>query len=99
LLSVIGVATVGVCLLNDLPKGLDEGDSALAYEGARATLLAPFWAQLVSGGVLVGCGALLAGRLREEAVARSRSSVRRPRAAPTAVVAGEDGAAARESGT
>jgi hypothetical protein len=56
----IGLVTIVISLAIDLPKGLDEGDAAVAYEGAKATLLGGFWAQLVSGALLVALAPLIA---------------------------------------
>lgn len=64
LLAVIGVAVLVLSLAVDLPKGLDEGNAAVAYEDARAELLGGFWVQLAAGGVLTVAGPLLAGYLR-----------------------------------
>ena len=50
--------------LVDAPKGLDEGEAALAYEGAEASLLGGFWVQIVAGAVLIACGLLLPLYLR-----------------------------------
>jgi hypothetical protein len=43
----------------DAPKGLDEGTTAVAYEGAKATLLGGFWVQLACGALLVALGPLI----------------------------------------
>jgi hypothetical protein len=99
LLSLVGVVVVAVAVFNDMPKGLDEGRTALEYQGARATLLGAFWAQLGAGVVLVCCGLLLSPRLREESVGRAAQGVARRRRGPTGIVAGEGGAKAREVGT
>ena len=39
LLVPIGLVVVVIALVVDLPKGLDEGTAAVAYEGAKANLL------------------------------------------------------------
>jgi hypothetical protein len=99
LLSVIGVIVIAVSLLNDLPKGLDEGGTALEYEGAEANLLGPFWAQLGAGAVLACCGLLLAPRLRDQGrrVGERTPSPRRRRG-PTGIVTGDGGAGAPGAG-
>ena len=64
LLIPIGIAVLAITLIVDLPKGLDEGSAAIAYEGASASLLEGFWMQLATGAVLIFCGLLLPGYLR-----------------------------------
>ncbi len=81
LLIVIGVAVIAISLVVDMPKGLDEGEVAIAYAGAEARLLDGFWMQIVTASVLIACGALLPRYLRSK-----------PAAAPLRVKArGEDG--------
>jgi hypothetical protein len=70
LLTVLGVAVILISLLVDARQGLREGLAATAYEGATATLLGGFWAQLWSGVTLAVAGPLLAVHLREERAAR-----------------------------
>jgi hypothetical protein len=53
LLIVIGAAVVAMSIFVDRPEGLDEGNAAIAYESVTAELLTGFWAQLVSGAVLI----------------------------------------------
>ena len=60
LLVPVGVAVVGISILVDRPEGLDEGNEAIAYESVTAELLPGFWAQLVSGAVLILLAAVLA---------------------------------------
>ena len=48
----------------DVPKGLDEGSAAVAYEGASASLLEGFWVQIAAAVVLIGCGLMLPRYLR-----------------------------------
>ncbi len=67
LLPAIGLAAVAISLLVDRPKGLEEGDAALAYEGVEATLLTGFWAQLACGMVLVALAPLITMHLRPRA--------------------------------
>jgi len=60
----IGLAVLAVGLLVDAPKGLDEGDAAVAYQSANATLLSGFWIQLAAAVVLIACGLMLPRALR-----------------------------------
>ena len=60
LLIPIGVLAILVALIIDMPKGLDEGDFAVQYEGAEATLLGGFWTQIVCGSVLIAIAPLIA---------------------------------------
>jgi hypothetical protein len=89
-ISLLGLVGIAVSLLIDVPKGLDEGLAARDFEGAEATLLEGFWAQLASASVLVVTGLLLARyvRLEQPAERRERRSQRRMRrrAAPAAGV-------------
>jgi hypothetical protein len=55
----IGMIVVAVSVFIDAPKGLDEGTTAVAYEGAKATLLGGFWVQLACGALLVALGPLI----------------------------------------
>ncbi len=64
LLIPLGIAVIAIALIVDLPKGLDEGDAAVAYEGASASLLEGFWLQIACGVVLIGCGLMLPRYLR-----------------------------------
>ncbi len=87
--SLLGLIAVAVSLLVDMPKGLDEGLTARAFEGARATLIEGFWVQLSAAAVLVVAGALLrryvAAAGREPAGRRTPRTRRRSRrAAPAA---------------
>jgi hypothetical protein len=50
--------------LVDVPKGLDEGETAIAYEGASAHLLAGFWLQIAAAAVAIAAGLLLPPYLR-----------------------------------
>ena len=63
-LAAAGLAVLAISLLVDLPKGLDEGEAALAYEDVNATLEAGFWVQLVCGALLVALAPLAAARTR-----------------------------------
>ena len=60
LLALIGLIVVVVSLAVDVPKGLDEGDAAVAYEGASASLLGGFWVQLACGALLIALAPLIA---------------------------------------
>ena len=64
LLAPIGLVTIAISLIVDAPKGLDEGDAAVAYQGAEASLLGGFWVQLACGVLLVALAPLIAGLLR-----------------------------------
>src|SRR5436190_7213482 len=70
LLLFLGAAVVAISLLVDLHQGLREGSIGVAYQGARAVLLAGFWVQLWSGVTLMLVGPLLAAQLRSERRAR-----------------------------
>lgn len=60
----VGIAAIAISLAVDAPKGLDEGEAAIAYEGATATLLEGFWMQLATGLVLIAGGLMLPLYLR-----------------------------------
>jgi hypothetical protein len=87
LIGALGLATVALSLLVDMPKGLEEGDAAIAYEGARATLQGGFWAQLAAGALLVALAPLAAiyggptGRRPQRERARRAARARRARPA------------------
>ena len=53
-----------VALFVDRPAGLDAGDAALAFNGADATLLGGFYAQIAAGVLLIGSSSMLARELR-----------------------------------
>lgn len=74
LLILAGAAAILISLANDAPKGLDEGSTAVAYESAEAHLLDGFWLQIVTGSVLIVCGAILPGYLSAQT---ARTPVRR----------------------
>ena len=92
----IGIAVLVISVAIDAPKGLDEGDAAVAYESASASLLSGFWLQIAAGAVLVACGVMLPRALRpapqpagapgpsliDQLVARTRKSLERRRARP-----------------
>ena len=58
-IPLLAALAIAVSLLLDARKGLDEGDAAIAYQGAQAVLIEGFWLQLVSAAVLVVTGILL----------------------------------------
>jgi hypothetical protein len=60
IIPVLAGLAIAVTLLLDARKGLDEGDAAIAYQGAQAVLIEGFWLQLASAAVLVVTGILLA---------------------------------------
>jgi hypothetical protein len=74
LLAGLGVAVIAISLLIDMPKGLDEGSAAVAYEGAKASLLEGFWLQIACGATMICCGLLLSRYTRPDA-----AGVREPR--------------------
>ena len=77
LLAGVGIAVVAISLAIDMPKGLDEGDAALAYEGASAQLLGGFWAQLACGALLIALAPLLTRLLEPRARAAAAAAPRR----------------------
>ena len=77
LLAPIGLLTLAISLIVDVPKGLDEGEAAVAYEGAEAMLLGGFWAQLACGALLLVLAPLLVSLL-----AHGHGRVRGPRGPP-----------------
>jgi hypothetical protein len=75
---------IAVTLLFDARRGLDEGEAALAYQGAHAVLIEGFWLQLSSAVVLVAGGLLVAryirlARRQAPGPARERRGARRRR--------------------
>ena len=81
LLIPLGIAVLAISLIVDAPKGLDEGQAALAYQGAKASLLGGFWLQIATAVVLVACGFLLPRYLGRERAPRLLRGRRRARAA------------------
>ena len=71
LLIAVGVAAIAISVAVDAPKGLDEGNAALTYEGAEAHLLEGFWLQIAAGAVLIAGGLLLPRYLRPAPAASS----------------------------
>lgn len=76
-LAAIGLVTIAITLIVDMPKGLDEGDAAIAYQGAEASLLGGFWVQLACGALLVALAPLIAGLLRTTPDGQARAARRR----------------------
>jgi hypothetical protein len=70
----IGVAVLAISIGIDAPKGLDEGEAALAYESANASLLSGFWLQIAAGAVLVACGLMLPRALRPASATASATA-------------------------
>lgn len=72
-LVAIGLLTLAVSLLVDLPAATDSTEAALAYADVQARLLAGFWLQLAAGATLaVGGIALLAEPTARPARRRQR---------------------------
>jgi hypothetical protein len=78
LLAGLGVAVIAISLLVDMPKGLDEGTAAVAYQGAKASLLEGFWLQVACGAAMICCGLLLS-RFCRPATAGVEQEASRPR--------------------
>ena len=76
-LAPIGLVTIAISLIVDAPKGLDEGDAAVAYQGAEASLLGGFWVQLACGVLLVALAPLIAGLMRSGEGSGAFASLRR----------------------
>ena len=100
LLIPVGIAVVAISLLIDRPEGLDKGNDQVAYVSVTAELLTGFWAQLVSGIVLILLAVVLVrvldpkrtARPARESSARSNDSARRrfrPRGFRRAAEAGQ----------
>ena len=86
LLLVIGVAVMAISVLVDAPKGLDEGDAAVVYEGASASLVEGFWLQIAAATVLIAAGVLLP-RYLDRKPGEVRSASRAPRPGPARRIA------------
>ena len=78
LLIAVGVAAIAISVAVDAPKGLDEGEAAIAYEGAEARLLEGFWIQIAAGAVLIACGLLLPRYLRRDPRHRTPGAAGKP---------------------
>jgi hypothetical protein len=81
LLIFLGSGVVAISLAVDAPQGLREGTAGIAFQGAKATLLGSFWAQLFSGVTLIVVGPILALQLRAQRDANRNRRRRRPRRA------------------
>jgi hypothetical protein len=79
LVVLAGLVVVAISILVDVPKGLDEGNAAIQFEGAEARLLGGFWAQLFAGVVIAACGVLLALELARSPAHARRAAGRRRR--------------------
>ena len=77
LLAPIGLLTIAISLIVDAPKGLDEGATAVAYQGAEASLLGGFWVQLACGVLLVALAPLIARLMKGGAGSGAFASLRR----------------------
>lgn len=73
-LVMVGVLTLVVALLIDLPEATDTTEAALAYAEVKARLLTGFWLQLAAGATLAVSGLAL---LLEPGPQRARESRRR----------------------
>jgi hypothetical protein len=108
LLIPLGLIVIGVAILVDVPAGLDEGSAATEYQGAEASLLEGFWAQVAAGATLIVCGPLLASHLRPRALGRRltastaagrrRFAIRWPRRRKGEAALGSNGTAATPIG-
>jgi hypothetical protein len=75
-ISLLGAVAVGITLIVDLPKGLDEGEAALAFAGAEARLAEGFYLELAAGGALIACGLLVSFHLHRALGVRSDGEAR-----------------------
>lgn len=71
LLVTIGLLTVVVALLVDLPDATDTTEASLAYAGVKAVVLSGFWLELAAGATLAATGIVLLfqpapGRVRQQ---------------------------------
>lgn len=83
LLFPLGAVAVAVAVFIDAPAGLDEGVTAIQFQGTEARLLDAFWVQLSAAAVIALCGPLLALALRSQRAASGRTSdARRSRRRP-----------------
>lgn len=106
LVFVLGLVSLAVVLLADLPAGLDAGSESSRFAGAHAILLGGFWLELASalglilGGLLLAAAPKLAARyharpcrIRISSFAKGASALRRRRRHP----ASRPGRAARRA--
>lgn len=89
LLAPIGVLVIAIALIIDLPKGLDEGAAAIAYDGAEASLLEGFWLEIATGAVLIASGLMLRRYLRPRP-AQARTELTGPSLVDRAVSAARE---------
>jgi hypothetical protein len=91
-IAILGVLSVAVILLVDLPAGLDAGSEASRFSGATAVLSDGFYAELASAAGLILGGVLLVAapraaaryharrcRTRTNSLGRAASALRRRR--------------------
>ncbi len=92
-LVLVGIGAIAISLLVDAPKGLDEGQAAVVYDGAAARLLEGFWLQVAAGVSLIACGLLLPSYLRagRRATSSAAKRDRRRRPGPAAGIDGKRG--------
>ncbi|MBN8868228.1 MAG: hypothetical protein J0H98_11795 [Solirubrobacterales bacterium] len=76
-LTMIGLLTIAVALLVDLPDAKDVSELELAYAGVRAVLLSGFWLELAAGATLAVTGLALLLEPSKQPAASSRRE-RRP---------------------
>jgi hypothetical protein len=80
LVAVLGVVSVAVILLVDLPAGLDEGSQTSRFAGTSAVLQDGFYAELAAAGAMVLAGLLYYARpcrIRINLSGRAASAQRR----------------------
>jgi hypothetical protein len=73
LLFPIGLVSVAIAVFIDAPAGLDEGATAIQFQGAEARLLGAFWVQIAAATVIALCGPLLSLYLRPQRARRRRA--------------------------
>ena len=76
LLVPLGAAVVVIAIAGDAPQGLETGQAGIAYEGARATLLDGFGAEIAAACVLTLSGVLLSMYAPARGRTKSRRSLR-----------------------
>jgi hypothetical protein len=96
LLFPLGLLALAIAVFIDAPAGLDEGATAIQFEGAEARLLGAFWVEVTAAAVIAICGPLLALALRPQRAARRRAArADRPRRRPSLRRSRVQGAGAR----
>lgn len=93
-LVAIGLLTLAVALLVDLPDATDTTEAALAYAGVKAVLLSGFWLELAAGAVLAVSGLAL---LLEPSPARARDQKREASRSGSGAEQPESGRSAADS--